>query len=291
VLIHRIILGCLLVLSGFVSAGPGSGLINSSPSQFTQLGSISIHYKMLGEEGPVTLLVHGGGCDMTFWELQAQPLLEQGRVLLLDLPGHGQSDVPTDVRYSMKFYAESINQVMEAANVDSAVVVGHSLGVPALRELYRARPEKVNGFVAVDGILIYEPIGWGLKLASGLLDTWLYDYLWPTIVDDMTSEATPKWGRDKVSDTMKNAPKIVVRSFFKEMFHPETAINDGLEAPLLALIAEGPLWNKDIIDAINTLNDDATTVVLEGAGHFLMLEKPNEFNRHLTDFNRRFGKL
>ena len=87
----RSLVSILLLLSLPVLAAqrPGEALIAAAPSQFAKIDDISVHYKFLGEGGPVTLLVHGGGCDLTFWELQVPALLESGSVLLLDLPGHG----------------------------------------------------------------------------------------------------------------------------------------------------------------------------------------------------------
>ena len=285
---HFLVLLLLLPLSVF--ARPGADAIAAATSQYTTLGGQSIHYKLLGEAGPVTLLVHGGGCDLTFWELQVTALAQSGRVLLIDLPGHGKSDAPQDTRYSMKLHGAAINQVMEAADVDSAMVVGHSLGVPALREFYRGWPDKVEGFVAVDGILIYEEPGFAMDAMIWLMDTWLYDYIWPSMVEGMTSEATPQWGRDKVNQSMKNAPHYLVRSFFTEMYHAETAVNDAIDVPLLAIYAENPTWTDEVKAQIRALSGDAQLVMMPEVSHFLMLDRPEETNQLLIQFNQRTRK-
>jgi pimeloyl-ACP methyl ester carboxylesterase len=258
----------------------------NSLGRSTLLDGISIHYKLIGDEGPVTLLVHGGGCDLTFWDLQIPALAAHGRVLLLDLPGHGQSEAPEDLRYSMKLHARAINRVMEDAGVESAVVVGHSLGVPALREFCRGWGEKVEGFVALGGVLIYPKLDWATRFKTWLLDTPLYGFIWPRAVDGYTSEATPQWGRDKVNASMKNAPKHVVRSFFKEMLHEETAVNDPLAVPLLAIYAENEL-SEEIRGQIRALNDDVHLVMMPDVSHFLMLDRPKETNRLLLEFVER----
>ena len=264
-----------------------NSLSTGAPGRYTELDALSIHYKLIGNEGPVTLLVHGGGCDLTFWELQVEALAANGRVLLLDLPGHGQSDAPEDLRYSMKLHGRAINRVMEAVGVNSAVVVGHSLGVPALREFYRGWPEKVGGFVALDGILIYQDPGWSMNLMIRLLNTWLYDYIWPRMVDAYTTQATPQWGRDKINASMKNAPKYVVRSFFTEMLHKETAVNDPLTVPVLAIYAETKMWTEEIRNQIRSLNDHARLVMMPDVSHFLMLDRPEETNRLLLEVGER----
>ena len=106
-------------------------LIETAVSQTTTVDGLSIHYKVLGDTGPAVLLVHGGGCDMTFWTLQVEALAAGRQVLLIDLPGHGQSDSPPDIRYSMELHAKAMDAVFSATGVDQAIVVGHSLGGPA----------------------------------------------------------------------------------------------------------------------------------------------------------------
>ena len=282
----RSLVSILLLLSLPVLAAqrPGEALIAAAPSQFAKIDDISVHYKFLGEGGPVTLLVHGGGCDLTFWELQVPALLESGSVLLLDLPGHGKSDTPEDVRYSMKLHARAIDAVMKKAGVSSAVVVGHSLGVPALRQFYRSQPGKVDGFVAIDGILLYEDMGFMISVLDWLLDSWLYDTIWPAIEAGFVTDSTPEWGRDKVVNSMTNAPPFVVKSFYPEMFHPETAINDSISVPVLAIYADAPTWTEEIQADIRAFNDRTRLVMMPDVSHFLMLDNPTETNRLLLEF-------
>ena len=66
----------LLLLVPFASARPGADQIASAESHYTQVDGIRVHYKLIGESGPVILFVHGGGCDLTFWELQVTALAQ-----------------------------------------------------------------------------------------------------------------------------------------------------------------------------------------------------------------------
>ncbi len=210
-----------------VQAAPGAGgdLIAQAPSQYATLDGLSIHYKVVGNRGPVTLLVHGGGCDLTFWELQVPALAATGRVLLLDLPGYGQSSAPGDIRYSMKLYAQAINAVMEAAEVDR-----------------------------------------------------------------FTGEQTPAWGVEKVNASMKHARRYVVRSFFTEMSHPDTAYNDSIEVPLLAVYAQNTVWTDEVQETIRGFNDRTKFVMLPEVSHFLMLDVPGDFNSLLQRFLTGLGR-
>ena len=72
-------------------------------------------------------------------------------MLALDLPGHGESDKPQQLAYTMDLFANAIDAVMRDAKVERAVVMGHSMGTPVARQFYRKYPQKTLGIVIVDG--------------------------------------------------------------------------------------------------------------------------------------------
>src|SRR6266850_2409986 len=76
----------------------------------------------------------------------------QINMLFIDLPGYGQSDHPrTD--YTMDLFAKGINAAMEDAKVSEVILIGHSMGVPVVRQSYRLYPAKTKALILVDGAL------------------------------------------------------------------------------------------------------------------------------------------
>jgi pimeloyl-ACP methyl ester carboxylesterase len=73
-------------------------------------------------------------------------------LIAVDLVGHGKSDKP-HVRYTMEVFARSIDSVLTDAKIKRAVLVGHSMGTPVVRQFLRLFPEKTAGLVIVDGAL------------------------------------------------------------------------------------------------------------------------------------------
>ena len=69
---------------------------------------------------------------MTTWHFQVPAFADQARVILIDLPGHGQSDKPK-IDYSMDLFARAIDAVLKEAGVEKVVLVGHSMGVAVAR--------------------------------------------------------------------------------------------------------------------------------------------------------------
>src|SRR5438270_13719195 len=92
----------------------------------TKYDGSRVHYESYGTGNEAIVFIHGWTCDLTFWRGQA-PVYENHRALLVDLPGHGQSEKP-DVSYTQEWFARAIEAVMRDAGVDQAVLVGPSMG-------------------------------------------------------------------------------------------------------------------------------------------------------------------
>jgi pimeloyl-ACP methyl ester carboxylesterase len=91
---------------------------------------------------PAVMLVHGAGMDHTVWQLPARWFAWHGHsVLAVDLPGHGRSEGP--VLGSVPELARWLGRVMDAAGVEGAAVVGHSMGGAIALEAAAAQPERV----------------------------------------------------------------------------------------------------------------------------------------------------
>src|SRR2546423_11254924 len=101
-----------------------------------------VHYESYGKGADAIVFIHGWTCDLTFWRGQA-PVYERHRSLLVDLPGHGQSDKP-DVPYTQERFARGVEAVMRAAGIERAVVVGHSMGGPVALTFLRLFPAKTR---------------------------------------------------------------------------------------------------------------------------------------------------
>ena len=103
---------------------------------------------VLGRGDPVVLLHGLGGTKITWLPLLA-PLSQRYRVLVPDLPGHGESSKPK-ADYSARFYAHAVRQFLDAAEIDEAAIVGNSLGGRIAIELALRSPNRVSGLALLD---------------------------------------------------------------------------------------------------------------------------------------------
>ncbi len=236
-----------------------------------------VHYSSFGK-GPKTLvLVHGWTCDETFWSSNVPGLSRRYRVLTVDLPGHGQSDLAPE--YSMDAFADAVSAVMTDAKVKRATLVGHSMGGPVLLAFARRHREQVTGLVVVDAA--FSDSGSAARAqARGR------SFLGPeamtareAIVRRMFSQATLPATREHILRVMLAVPEEVADGAIQGMRDTEFWRYDRIDLPFLEIAAGSSAYIK--LPALRSRFPRAQMRRIRGTGHFLMMEKPQLFNQIL----------
>ncbi len=265
--------------------------LSRAPSRFAALDGARIHYKSIHHGRTAVVFVHGWACDLTVWRLQTAVLEERVRVLVLDLPGHGRSDKP-ERPYSMEYFARAVNAVMEAAGVDRAVLVGHSMGTPIVRQFYRLFPAKTIALVAVDGAL--KPPG----LDSASIERQVKQFsgpglpqLWEQMITPLLPGPDLDATRRQLIRTAQNTPEHVVTASIRGMMDPKIWTADTIRVPVMAVMAKGPNWPPAYRVYVKGIVPDLRYEELDGVHHFLMLERPDLFNPLLVSFLESHGLL
>ena len=96
------------------------------------------------------LLVHGFSNNHSVWDELADGLATRRRTLAVDLRGHGESDWSLEGAYGVADYAADLAPTLDAAHIERAVVIGHSLGGNAATLFAARHPERVAALVLVD---------------------------------------------------------------------------------------------------------------------------------------------
>lgn len=78
------------------------------------------------EQGPVLVLIHGLNSSGKQWPYQRDYFKDQYRIMIVDLPGHGKTPLPTD--FSISTLAADLNSLLGYYHINDAVIYGHSLG-------------------------------------------------------------------------------------------------------------------------------------------------------------------
>ena len=117
--------------------------------QFAQLGSTRLHYLDQGS-GPTVVLIHGlAGNLHNFAYGVAKPLSQHFRVLTVDRPGCGYSTREKGADASLEAQADTIVSLLDHLNIESAVLVGHSLGGAISLAAAQRHPNKVKALALI----------------------------------------------------------------------------------------------------------------------------------------------
>ncbi|MET0741469.1 MAG: alpha/beta fold hydrolase, partial [Candidatus Nanopelagicales bacterium] len=108
-----------------------------------------VAYDEIEGSGPVLLLVHGIGSSSRTWDTVVPVLAESGAaVLIVDLPGHGQSGKERG-DYSLGASASTLRDLLDHLGHDRVVLVGHSLGGGIAMQFAYQFPDRCEGLVLV----------------------------------------------------------------------------------------------------------------------------------------------
>ncbi len=263
--------------------------LDKAPSQFAKLDGVKVHYKSLGKGETAVVFVHGWTADMTSWRYQVPALEGKARVVLVDLPGHGKSDKPK-MDYTMDFFARAVNAVLEDAGVEKAVLAGHSMGTPVVRQFYRQYPKKTLALVAVDGSLrSFARRPEDVDVFVGRFEGKDFKENYARFIDSMIKPTTPAEVRKALKETLPTAPQHVAVSAMRNMFDAKVWKDDEIKVPLQALMANLPHWSEEYVKHVRKLAPKVDYQTMDGVGHFLMMEKPDEFNKLLLGFLEKQG--
>ena len=267
-----------------LTAAPEPG---APESRSADLDGLKVHYTNYGEGPMAVVFVHGWSCDETVWEKQGPALIAQNvRAITIDLPGHGQSDKPR-IDYTMHLYARAIDAVLRRAQVEKAVLVGHSNGTPAIRQFYRLFPSRVGALVIVDGKLRPFADAAAMQKFIAPLRGDKYPKAAGEIIDAMTKPIADQRLRERIKTTMLQTPQHVAVSEFEHSLAPELWTPDRIDVPVLMVLAKQPMWNADYEQFARSIIPQLDYQVWENVSHFLMMEKPAEFTKTLLGFMRQ----
>jgi pimeloyl-ACP methyl ester carboxylesterase len=113
-----------------------------------------VRVKVVGEGSPTIVFVHGWGGTGHDWDEQVQILSRNYRTVTLDLPGHGESELPKEA--TMAHLADTVAALVRRHGQGRAVLVGHSVGCRVIARAYAGCAVHVVGLVFVDGSVFAE---------------------------------------------------------------------------------------------------------------------------------------
>ncbi len=277
----------------------------------------SLHYLDYGDPGPdglVFVLVHGLGGRWQHWSENIPELAEHGRVIAIDLPGFGRSGPPPG-GYSIDAFADAIAELVTQLNLPQVVLVGHSLGGPLAVRFAHRHPDLVDAIILAAGtvqafaaVLGMQHPGYNLLRRPATVVATYFEVLTAGL-------PAPAFLRNQLIKRPRLRRLLLWPYLHRPGVLPSTSVAllvDGVGArgvlptaraagrlrpghwltqascPMLAIGADH--------DAISPLTElavfaecvpGARTVVLEGTGHMVMLERASAFTAEVVHFAKQ----
>jgi pimeloyl-ACP methyl ester carboxylesterase len=229
--------------------------------------------------GIPVLLVHGNGANLTQWQAQLDHLRRSRRAVAFDLRGMGMSDPAKNGDYSIAAMVDDIDAVASALGLQRFVLVGHSYGGAVVAAYAGKHPDRVAGVVFADA-------GGNVKISDeqahaffsemrkdkdAFVQQWYAPILKPSreaVQNDVLASVhhTPLNVFAAALDSLRN---VDMRSLLEAYGGPRLAI--------AAADIENPM-------SLHVQFPDLRVKKMHGTGHWLMMDKPDEFNALLDEF-------
>ncbi len=248
---------------------------------------VRIAYSTSGEGEPALVFVHGGLADRSFWTNQMQAFSGRHKVIALDLAGHGQSGC-NRAAWTIQAFGSDIRAVIEVEKPARTVLVGNSLGGPAVIEAALLVPERAVGVVGVD---TFHALDYRTGPSEGRERANLFRADFQGATRKMIGmlfhpDANPDLVRDVEQRMLRNSNAELWKMFEGFTGYDQAESARRLQAPIRCI--NGDLFPINF-EGNRKLHADFDAVVLPHTGHYPMLECPDDFNRELAKIVEEFS--
>ncbi|MBU0985307.1 MAG: alpha/beta hydrolase [candidate division Zixibacteria bacterium] len=255
------------------ATGPVDGAVASADS-------VMIHYTTDGNGDRALVFVHGWSCDRSYWANQMETFKDNYTVVAIDLAGHGESGANREA-FTMEAFGEDVAAVVRALDLKEVILVGHSMGGKVIVEAARRLSERVVAIIGADTFQDLKGMATEEQMRA-FVEPFRQDFVATTdgFVRSMfppdADSALVEW----VAADMASAPAEVAVSCFENLFTYDTrAPFEDMRKPVRAVNCD--MWPTDI-EGNSEMAESFDVMLLEGIGHFVMLEDAEGFNTLLA---------
>jgi pimeloyl-ACP methyl ester carboxylesterase len=282
----------------------GNSIFATSPeiaARDAKIDNVQLHYLMSGK-GPAVLLLHGYAETSRMWRPLIPKLAEKFTVIAPDLPGIGDSSIPSD-KIDMISAADRIHALVRSLGVEKARVVGHDIGLMVAYAYAANFPNETEKLALMDaflpGVPGWEPIYnspnvWHFrfngeypeKLVQGRERTY-FEYFWNVFAADK-NHSIPETDRKAYIEAYAKPGRMrAAWAYFASW--PQLAKDFAqlsqtkLTMPVLSIGGDKSL-GKELGEQAKLVATNATVIVLPNTGHWILEERSKETIDALVKF-------
>jgi pimeloyl-ACP methyl ester carboxylesterase len=292
----------LLFLSASLSPGAQAHATEQTiTSRTADVAGVKLNYMTAGH-GPAVILLHGFAETSRMWKPIIPLLAEKFTVIAPDLPGIGDSAIPTD-GLDMKSAAIRIHALARSLGVEKARVVGHDIGLMVAYAYAAQFPAEVEKLVVMDAFLpgvpgweaIYNnPRIWHFRFNGPTPEALVqgreriyFEYFWNDLAADKT-RSLPEDDR-KAYTAAYARPGRMRAAWAYFVSWPQVAKDFAqlsqtqLTMPVLSIGGDKSLGDA-LAQQMRLVASNVTVVVLKDTGHWILEERPKETTDALVKF-------
>ena len=270
-------------------------------SRTATIAGVELHYLAAGE-GPAVILIHGYAETSRMWKPLIPKLAQRFTVIAPDLPGIGDSSIPTD-GLDMTTAAVRIHALVASLGVQKAEVVGHDIGLMVAYAYAAQFPAEVGKLVLMDAFLpgvdgweaVYNnPAIWHFRFNGPTPEALVqgreriyFEHFWNDFAADKT-RSIPEAERQAYATAYARPGRMRAGWAYFVSFQKaakDFAIFASTKLPMPILSIGGEMANGDALGRqAKLVGSDVTTIVLKDTGHWLMEERPEKTQEALLKF-------
>lgn len=277
------------------------GAEDSIAARDAKVDDVQLHYLTVGH-GPAVILLHGFAETSRMWRPIIPLLAKDHTVIAPDLPGIGDSSIPSD-KIDMITAAERIHALVRSLGLEKAKVVGHDIGLMVAYAYAAKFPAETEKLALMDaflpGVAGWEPIYnapniWHFRfngeypeaLVKGREATY-FAYFWNVLAADRNHSLPEADRKAYVAAYSKPGRMHAAWTYFASW--PQLAKDFAqlsqtkLTMPVLSIGGDKSL-GKELAAQMKLVADNVTVVVLPDSGHWILEEKPKETTEALLKF-------
>jgi len=270
-------------------------------SKTLEIDGVVLHYLTAGHGEPLILL-HGYAETSRMWRPVIPVFAEKFTVIAPDLPGIGDSAIPRS-GLDMKTSAVRIHGLAKALGVSKARVVGHDIGLMVAYAYAAQFPNETEKLVLMDAFLpgvegwepVYNsPLIWHFRFFGPTPEALVkgrerifFEHFWNDFAADK-AHSIPEAERQAYTEAYSRPGRMAAGFAYFQSF-PQTAVDFAalsktmLTMPVLTI--GGEKANGEVLaKQVKLVSPNGRSIVIPGAGHWLLEEKPKETTDALKTF-------
>ena len=284
-----------LAFSAVVAAASSMQAAESMPiaSRTLVVDGLSLHYLTAGHGEPL-LLLHGYAETSRMWRPVIPIFAEKFTVIAPDLPGIGDSAIPKS-GLDMKTSAVRIHALVKALGISKARVVGHDIGLMVAYAYAAQFPTETEKLVLMDAFLpgvegwepVYNsPLIWHFRFYGPTPEALVkgreriyFERFWNDFAADKT-HSIPEADRRAYTEAYSRPGRMAAGFAYFQSF-PQTATDftalSKTMLPMPVLTIGGEKANGEVLaKQVKLISPNGRSIVIPGAGHWILEEKPKE---------------